>query len=146
VRVDLELLGAWAAIWIYACCILTFSSRLLGQPELGRWFGVPLLLAAVPLIYLLFTAPLFGRPALYYVQIGLMLAFLLVELVLDYIYRFPFRQVRWMVVSYVTLFFAGIGGMLGVAALAGHAWSITAIILFFVTGALAFIQRRVTGM
>ena len=143
---DLNLLGAWTAVWIYVCCILTFSARLLHKPDLGHWFGYPLLLSAAPLFYLLFTAPRFGRPTLYYVQIGLMLVFLLVELLLDYIFKLTFRRVRWMVICYVILFFAGVGGMLGVAALAGHTWSITAIVLFFATAALAFIQRQATGM
>ena len=143
---DLNLLGAWTAVWIYGCSMLTFGARLLGKPGLGRWFGIPLLLAAVPLIYLLFTAPRFGRPALYDLQISLMLAYLLAELLLDFIFKFSFRQVRWMVIGYVMLFFAGTGGMLGVAGLAGRAWNITAVALFLIMAALAFIQRRVTGM
>jgi len=101
---------------------------------------------AAPLFYLIFTAPSLGRPALYFVQIGLMLAFLLAELLLDYVFKIPFRQVRWMVVAYVVLFFAGTGGMLGVAALAGQTWTITAAAFFFVMASLAFVQRRVTGM
>jgi len=139
------MLGAWAAVWIYGCSMLTFAARLLGKPGLGRWFGVPLLLTAAPLTYLLFTAQQLGRPALYGLQIGLMLAFLLAELLLDFIFKLPFRQVRWMVIGYVVLFFAGTGGMLGVAALAGQAWTITAAGLFLVMAALAFVQHRVTG-
>jgi hypothetical protein len=51
-----------------------------------------------------------------------------------------------MVISYVILFFAGTGGMLGVAANAGRGWAISAIILFLIMAALAFVQRTVTGM
>ena len=51
-----------------------------------------------------------------------------------------------MVIGYVVLFFAGSGGMLGVAANAGRGWTILTVILFFVMAALAFIQRAVTGM
>jgi hypothetical protein len=51
-----------------------------------------------------------------------------------------------MVISYVVLFFAGTGGMLGVASNAGHGWSIPAIVLFLIMAALTFIQRAVTGM
>jgi hypothetical protein len=83
---------------------------------------------------------------LYYLQIGLMLAWLVVELLLDYVLKINFRAVRWMVIGYVTLFFAGSGGMLGVASLAGRGWIIPAGILFLVMAALAFIQRAVTGM
>ncbi len=44
------------------------------------------------------------------------------------------------------LFFAGTGGMLGVAALAGRGWLAAAGILFLVTAVLTFVQRGVTGM
>jgi hypothetical protein len=44
------------------------------------------------------------------------------------------------------LFFAGAGGMLGVASNAGRGWSSSAIILFLIMAVLTFIQRAVTGM
>jgi hypothetical protein len=91
-------------------------------------------------------APQLQRPILYYIQVGCMLAWLIVEALLDYILKVDFRHVRWIVISYVVLFFAGSGGMLGVAANAGRGWSITAIILFLIMAALTFVQRAVTGM
>jgi hypothetical protein len=100
----------------------------------------------LPLIFLLLTAPQLQRPALYYIQIGCMLAWLVVAAILDYILGIDFRHVRWMVIGFVMLFFAGAGGMLGVATNAGRAWSIAAIILFLVMAVLTFIQRAVTGM
>ncbi len=98
------------------------------------------------MIYLLIKAPGLNRPILYYIQIGLMLLWLGIELLLDYILKMNFRKVQWMVVSYVTLFFAGTGGMLGIANHAGGGWSISAIGLFLIMSVLAFIQRRATGM
>ena len=50
-----------------------------------------------------------------------------------------------MVIAYIVLFFAGSGGMLGVAANAGRAWTIPAATLFLVMAVLAFIQRAATG-
>jgi hypothetical protein len=75
-----------------------------------------------------------------------MLAWLIVEALMDYILKIDFRNIRWMVISYVVLFFAGAGGMLGVAANAGRGWSISAIILFLIMAVLTFVQRLVTGM
>ena len=75
-----------------------------------------------------------------------MLAWLVVEVLLDHVLKVDFRNVRWMVISYVVLFFAGTGGMLGVAANAGRGWSISAIILFLIMAVLTFVQRTVTGM
>jgi hypothetical protein len=141
-----NLLGAIVAIAFYVSAILVFIFRLLGQPQYGHWIGYFEFLLAIPMIFLLLKAPQLERPALYYVQIGCMLAWLVVEALLDYILKVDFRNVRWMVISYVVLFFAGTGGLLGVAANAGRGWSIPAIILFLIMAVLTFVQRAVTGM
>ena len=142
----MNLLGAAVAVAFYISAISVFTFRLLGKPQYGYWIGYFEFLLAVPLIYLLVQAPQLQRPALYYIQIGFMLAWLIAEALLDYILKIDFRQVQWMVISYVILFFAGTGGMLGVAALAGRAWSFSAIILFLIMTVLTFVQRAVTGM
>jgi hypothetical protein len=142
----LNLLGAIVAVAFFVSAILVFVFRLLGKPQYGHWVGYFEFLLAIPLIFLLVKAPPLGRPALYYIQIACMLAWLVVEALLDYILKIDFRHVRWMVISYVILFFAGTGGMLGVAANAGRGWSIAAIILFLIMAVLTFVQRAVTGM
>ncbi len=142
----IDLLGAIVAVGLYSLYILMFVLRLIGQARAGHWIASLQFLATIPLVYLLLKAPQLDRPGLYYLQIGLMLVFLLVELLLDYIYLVNFRQVRWMVISYVVLFFAATGGLLGVAAYAGRTWTMTAVILYLVMAVLAFVQRAVTGM
>lgn len=141
-----NLLGAVTAAVIYIDCILVFVLRLLHQPLAGQRVGIVLFLAAIPLLILLITARAYQRPALYYIQISLMLIFILVELLLDYLLKINFRQTRWMVISYVVLFFAATGGMLGVANLKGRAWITVTGILYLLMAALAFIQRYKTGM
>ncbi|KAA0270367.1 MAG: hypothetical protein EDM79_13970 [Chloroflexi bacterium] len=141
-----NLIGAVTTIAFFISAILVFVFRLLGKPQYGHWIGYFEFLLAIPLIYLLIQAPQLERPALYYIQIACMLAWLLVEALLDYILKTDFRQVRWMVISYVVLFFAGAGGLLGVATNAGRNWSIAAIVLFLVMAVLTFVQRAVTGM
>ena len=141
-----NLTGALVAVAMYATCIVVFVSRLVSRPQVGHAVGWAQFALAIPLIALLVLAPGLGRPWLYYLQIGLMLAFLAVELLLDYVMKADFRHIQWAVISYVVLFFAGTGGMIGVAALAGRSWSIAAGILFLATAVLAFVQRGVTGM
>jgi hypothetical protein len=143
---QMNLLGALVAVAFYVSAILVFIFRLLGKPQFGHWIGYIEFLLAIPLVYLLVKAPQLERPALYYLQIGLMLAWLLVEALLDYILKLDFRQIRWLVISYIVLFFAGTGGMLGVAANAGRGWTIAAGILFLLMAVLAFLQRAITGM
>ena len=141
-----NLIGAVSAQAIFLMSIIIFCMRLLGKASVEYWLGIILLLMAIPLVYLLISAPQFNKPTLYYIQIFLMLAYLLVELLLDYVLKFEFRQVRWMVISYVTLFFAGTGGMIGVAGNAGGRWTVLSVILFLIMTALAFIQRAKTGV
>ncbi len=74
-----------------------------------------------------------------------MLLWIIILFLVDYIFKVEFRQIQWMVITYVVLYFAGMGGMIGIASKAGRGWTISAVILFFVAGILAFIQRAVTG-
>ena len=143
---NLDLLGAIVAHVIFISSIITFSSRMLFKLQPGHWVGIPILLMTFPLVYLLIMAPRFNRPILYYVQIVIMLVFLIVLFLVDYVFKYNFRQTQWMVISFVVLYFAGMGGMIGIAAQAGRGWTISAVILFFVASVLAFVQRAVTGI
>lgn len=142
----MNLFGALTAIVYYLLVIIVLAARLLGRPLLEHRIGYLLFILALPLLVLLLKAPTLHRAPLYYIQVGLLLFYLAVEALLDYIFKVDFRHVHWMTITYVILFFAGSGGMLGVAALAGRPWNIAAIILFLVMAALAFVQRAVTGM
>ncbi|MCX7767014.1 MAG: hypothetical protein N2246_09965 [Candidatus Sumerlaeia bacterium] len=50
-----------------------------------------------------------------------------------------------MVIFYTILFFAAGGGLIGVASYGGKGWTLISIILFIITGVLAFLQRGLTG-
>jgi len=82
----------------------------------------------------------------HYLQIGVMLVWLIVLFLVDYVLKYDFRQTQWLVISYVMLYFAGAGGMIGIASLAGRRWTISSIILFLIAAILAFVQRAVTGI
>lgn len=143
---NLNLLGAITAHVIFISSIITFSSRMIFRIGPGHWVGIPILLMAFPLTYLLVNAPGSDRPFLYYIQIGLMLIWLIVLFFVDYVLKYDFRQTQWMVISYVVLAFAGTGGMIGIASLAGRAWTISSVILFLIAAILSFVQRAVTGI
>jgi hypothetical protein len=142
----LNLLGACIALLVFGLASAVFVARLAHRENLESWLGFALLLCAAPLTYLLVKAPPAGRPFLYYVQISLMILYLITEALVDYILRVSFREVRWIVITYVTLFFGATGGMVGVAALAGRSWTVGASLLFLVMAGLAFIQHSKTGM
>ena len=141
-----NILGAVVSIVILALCNLIFVFRLSQHNEVEYWLGILFLLTALPLVYMLYTAGSFHRPMIYYIQIVTILIFILVELFLDYIFKIDFRGVRWMVILYVMIFFAGTGGLIGIASQVGRTWSIAAIALFLSMTALAFWQRAKSGV
>ena len=145
-QMNLVFLGAIVAHVVFVSSIITFACRMLFRLQPGHWVGIPVLLMAFPLGYLLLRAPATNRPLLYYVQIGAMLIWVMVLFLVDYVLRYDFRQTQWMVIGFVVLYFAGMGGMIGVASLAGRGWTISAIVLFLIAAVLAFLQRVVTGI
>jgi hypothetical protein len=140
-----NLVGAIAANLINVLVIAVFIARLSNRPKIEYWLGIALISSLVPLAYLFITAFGFKRPFLYFIQIGLMITYLVVELLLDYIFKVDFRQNQGIVLPYVMLFFAGTGGMIGVASHAGKVWIVVTVISFLIMGILAFVQRSITG-
>ena len=141
-----NLTGAIVAMAFYVSAILVFALRLIGKPQTGFWIGIVEFCLIVPLIWLLWRAPALQRPLLYYIQVALILVWLVAELLLDYILKVDFRRGGALLISYVVLFFAAGGGLIGVAFQAGRGWGIAAIGLFLASAALAFIQRFATGL
>ncbi len=139
-------LGTFIALMILIISNLIFVFRILDLSKTAYWAGVIFLLTSLPIMYLLFTANDFDRPTIYYIQLGIMLTFIIVELLFDYLFKINFRDTRWVLVTYVTLFFAATGGMIGVASLSGKTYSIIAIILFLIMTFLAFFSRIKTGI
>jgi len=129
-----------------ALCILIFAFRLGGYPEIESILGILFLLTGVPFLYLLFLVRTHQRPTIFYIQISAILLFILMELFLDYVFKIDFRNVLWLTISYVIFFFAGTGGLIGIASLTGKRWGTVAIVLFLIMTFLAFWQRAKTGM
>jgi hypothetical protein len=142
----LDLTGAVVAHVIIISTIVMFISRILFGTRAGHWFGIPILLMFFPLVYLLIRAPQLNRPSIYYRQIGLMIAWLIVIFIFDYILHTDFRNTLWMVVVYYSLYLMGMQGIMGIASLAGSAWALSSFVLFLISLILAFIQHQVTGL
>lgn len=139
-------LGGILSLVTLGLCILIFVFRIFGILTIERWLGVLFLATAIPFTYILIPAREHQRPTIFYIQVSAILLFILIELFLDYIFNIDFRNVRWMTILYVTFFFAGTGGLIGIASLAGKRWSAVAIVLFLIMTFLALWQRAKTGM
>ena len=91
---SVDIVGAIVADLVYCSCILVFWARLANKPTLEYWAGLAVTLLAFPLVYLLWIAIGKGRPTIYYVQLCLMIIYLLVEFMLDYVLKYDFRNTR----------------------------------------------------
>ena len=141
-----DIVGAITANVYMLLIIAVFVARILGLHEISRWIGFTSSLIIFPLLYLFFVGLRTSRRRIYFVWLGLMVLFILFELVVDQTPWIDIRSAQWTVVPYVMFFFAATGGMIGVASQAGKAWSITTTIVFFIMAILAFVQRGITGM
>jgi len=141
-----DLVGAMTANVYMLMIIAVFVARILGLFEISRWIGFASCLVIFPLLYLFAVGLGTGRRKLYFAWLALMVLFALFELVVDQILMIDIRSARWTVVPYVVFFFAATGGMIGVAAQAGRAWSISTSMVFIAMAVLAFVQRAMTGL
>ena len=142
----INLYGAILANVINISTISIFIARLLGEPEIGHWIGIIILFSIIPLFYLLYSAKSLNRAKIYYLWIGLMIVFIIVDFLVDWSPKIEFRDNLLIVIPYVMLFFGATGGMIGVASLAGKRWAMVTVASFLIMAVLAFIQRQITGM
>ncbi|HUX47866.1 MAG TPA: hypothetical protein VMV76_01610 [Dehalococcoidia bacterium] len=141
-----NLYGAITANVINISTILIFVARLLEKPEIGHWIGIIIQFTIIPLFYLLYAARSLNRARIYYIQVSLMIVFIIVEFLVDWYPKIEFRNNLLIVIPYVMLFFGATGGMIGVASLAGKRWTVVTVLSFLIMLVLAFIQRQITGM
>lgn len=135
-------IGAGTAITFFSSAILVFTAKLEGWFQIYYWSAIAEFSLIIPLVFLVITASRQSRPILYYIQIELMLAWLVLELILNYILNIDIKQHGWAAVGYVLLFFAGSAGMISICFRAGKKWGIASVILFIAMCVLVFLQRK----
>jgi len=118
------LIGAITANVYMLLVMAVFIARILGQFQTGQWIGLASTLALIPLAYLFVVGLNTNRRRIYFVWLGLMILFVLFELIVDHILSIDFRSIQWAVALYVMFFFGATGGMIGVAAQAGKPWAV----------------------
>ena len=143
---QINICGALLANVINLTAISIFIARLLGEPKIGHWIGIIIQVSIIPLFYFVYLAKSLNRPRIYYIWIGLMIAFVIVEFLVDWYPKIEFRNNLMIVIPYVMLFFGATGGMIGVASLAGKRWAAITVTSFLTMFVLAFVQRQITGL
>jgi hypothetical protein len=144
--ISADLLGALSANAYMLLVSAMFLARIFGWAAAARWLGLASALVVIPLLYLFIAGLRTDRSLIYFVWLGLMIAFAIFELVADGILRLDLRSKQSVLIPYVMFFFAATGGLIGLAGQAGKPWSAVTIADFLIMAVLAFVQRGVTGL
>ncbi len=142
---SIDLLGSVIANVNNILLIGIFLARLRKYKKTEYWLGLLFILSIIPLIIMFVKAFESDRAILYFIQLGLMISFVVLELSLDYILKIDFRKKKIIVIPYVTLFYAAVGGMIGVAGQNGKQWLIITVTTFLVMTIFSLIMHFKTG-
>jgi hypothetical protein len=107
-----------------------FLSRPSGLQGLERGLGWMFIALAVPVALCVVWNALAGRGWWYVVLPSLLLIFMIVELVLDYILAFDFRSTRWLW-PYLSLYYLALMGMIGYTFLVGRTYGFITLATYF---------------
>ncbi|MCF8261875.1 MAG: hypothetical protein K9J12_13935 [Melioribacteraceae bacterium] len=140
-----DFLGAIVAIINNLLLIGIFIARIYKKERIEYWLGLIFILTIIPLLIMFINALAANRPFLYFLQLGLIIVFVILELLLDYILKIDFRHDFKIVIPYLILFYASFGGMIGIATYAGKLWSVLAIIGFLVMTAISLLMHFKTN-
>ncbi len=138
---SIDLLGSIIANVNNILLIGIFLARIYKYSKIENWLGIIFILSIIPLTLMLLESFAFSREGLYYVQLILMMSFIVLELILDYLLKIDFRQNRSVLIPYVTLFYASFGGMIGIASHSGKQWTIITVITFLLMAAASLIMH-----
>lgn len=142
---NINLLGSIIANVNNLLLISIFIARIYHYHKIEHVLGIVFIVSILPLMWMFLKAIEMSRPFMYFLQLGLMISFIIAELILDYILKLEFRQNRSIVIPYVMLFYASFGGMIGIAGERGKHWMIITIITFLVMVSVSFLMYFRTG-
>lgn len=142
---SINLLGSVIANINNILLIFLFLARIYKYPKFEYWLGVVFLLSIVPLTYMLIKAVESKRAIIYFVQLSLMIGFIVVEFLLDYLLKLDFRQNQNYVIPFLILFYASLGGMIGIASQSGKQWTVITVITFLLMTIISLIMHFKTN-
>jgi hypothetical protein len=141
----INLLGSVIANINNIILIFLFLARIYKYPKIEYWLGVVFMLSIVPLTYMLIKAIESKRAIIYFVQLSLMIGFIFVEFLLDYLLKLNFRQNQNYVIPFLILFYASLGGMIGIASHSGKQWTVITVITFLLMVTVSLIMHFKTN-
>jgi hypothetical protein len=144
-KASINLLGAVVAIANNLILCGIFLARIYKYPRIEYWLGIFFISSIIPLIIMFANAFEAKREMLYFIQLILMISFIILELLLDYVFKIDFRHNQNILIPYVTLFYASFGGMIGIVSHSGKQWTIITVVTFLVMTTLSLFMHFKTN-
>jgi len=114
-----------------------FLSRPAGLQRLELILGIILLVLALPTLYCVMRNAALKRGTWYWLLPLLLVVFLIVELLLEYIFLPGFRQTRWLG-PYLGLYYLSLMGMIGYNFLTGKKEGFITLVTYFLNQIATF--------
>jgi hypothetical protein len=105
-------------------------ARASGKKRLEHVLGLAMVVLVLPLVFFIIRSAVGGREWWTIVLPSIMAAYLIVELILDYILKSEFRKTA-MLWPYLVLFYASQMGMIGFAFLTGRIYGYVTLATYF---------------
>ena len=117
-----------------------FIAQKLGRENLVRIFGVLWLCLLIPLTLVFVSYRHEGRKTWIMVSFGFVFLYMLVELLLDYVFKVDFRSKPITHVPYIILEYAALFSLIGIAFEINQAWgTVVAICFWILMGSLVYL-------
>jgi len=117
-----------------------FIAQKLGREKLVRIFGILWLWLSLPLalVFVFFWRE--GREKWFLLSLGLVFLYMLVELLLDYVYKIDFRSKPAIHVPYIILEYIALFSLMGIAFSVDQTWgTVVAVCFWILMGSLIFL-------
>ena len=136
----LDLMFILSAVAFNLLIAAIFVAQKLGREKLVKAFGILWLWLIIPLALVFVAYWQAGREARILFYFGLIFLYMLVELLLDYVFKIDFRSKPVMHVPYIILEYVALFSLIAIAFDIGQTWGmIVAICFWILMGGLFFL-------
>ncbi len=123
---------------------LIFLNRALWAPEWEHWIGYGTIVMAFPLAAIAVVNLTGNRSWAFWVLPLVMVAYLVIEFILDYLLKFNFRQTAWLG-PYLLTYYLALFAMIGYAFLVGRPYGFVTLVTYFINLAATFYSYTRVG-
>ena len=134
-----DLIFVIAAVIFHLSIVGVYIAQKRGRDKLVRAFGSVTVLLGIPLLIVFGHYIASGEPSWKLVSFGFIFLYLLVEFLLDFVFKIEFRKKLLPHVLYIILFYIAIIGFIRMSFAVNHYWGYAVSIAFWILlGALIY--------